>query len=210
MAEKALLEGYRDVKLHEVTLEAIAAGRETVGPDVRLTVDVNCNWSDAQAAALMPQMRKLELYWVEEPVFPPDDADTLAALSKRYGVPIASGENACTSVEFARTIPKITYPQPSVTKVGGVSEFLKVADLAARAGKTPMPHSPYFGPGYWATLQLAAAQPQVGLFEFLYIEAERWLSPAMPVPRGGLIAIPGGPGLGFEPDEEVLRRYRLS
>lgn len=208
-AAKARSEGYRDVKLHEITLEAITAGREAVGPEIRLTTDVNCNWSMADAERMLPEMKRLDLFWVEEPVFPPDDEVTLGRLIQKHGVAIASGENACTAVEFARTIPHLTYPQPSVTKVGGVSEFLKVLDIAAWHGKTPMPHSPYFGPGYWATLHLMAARPALGLFEFLYIDAESWLSPDMPMPVGGIVAVPKGPGLGFEPDAGVLERYRV-
>lgn len=208
-AEKAAAEGYQDVKLHEITLPAINAGRAAVGEAIRLTTDVNCNWSLQTAEDMLPHMKRLDLFWVEEPVFPPDDAETLGRLIDRYGVAIASGENACTSVEFARTVPKITYPQPSVTKVGGVTEFLKVVDLAAAHGKTPMPHSPYFGPGYWATLQLAAARPACGLFEFLYIDAERWLTDDMPLPKNSTVAVPRGPGLGCEPSPDVLARYRV-
>jgi L-alanine-DL-glutamate epimerase-like enolase superfamily enzyme len=208
-AEKAVREGYRDVKLHEITLPAINAGRAAVGETIRLTTDVNCNWSLATAEEMLPHMKRLDLYWVEEPVFPPDDAETLGRLIDRFGVAISSGENACTSVEFARTVPKITYPQPSVTKVGGVTEFLKVVDLAALHGKTPMPHSPYFGPGYWATLHLAAARPACGLFEFLYIDAERWIADDMPLPKNSEVTVPTGLGLGCEPSAEVLARYRV-
>ena len=124
-------------------------------------------------------------------------------------VPIASGENACTHVEFARTIPKITYTQPSVIKVGGISEFMGVCYLAATAGKTLMPHAPYFGPGYWATLQLMSAQPHCELFEFLYIEPEAWLDPSIPLPRDGYVRVPEKPGLGFEPDEGAIAKYRV-
>lgn len=209
-AEKARAEGYRDVKLHEITLDNIEAGRAAVGPDIRLTTDVNCNWSLATAEELLPHMKRLDLFWVEEPVFPPDDGVTLGRLIERFGVAISTGENACTAVEFARTVPHVTYPQPSVTKVGGVSEFLKVLDIAERAGKVPMPHSPYFGPGYWATLQLAAARPACALFEFLYIDAEQWLAPDMPIPRAGQVAVPQGPGLGFAPDPAVLARYEVA
>ncbi|MGH6816499.1 MAG: mandelate racemase/muconate lactonizing enzyme family protein [Hyphomicrobiaceae bacterium] len=207
-AEQAVADGYRDVKLHEITLPAIEAGRAAAGPQVRLTTDINCNWSLAEAERMLPEMKRLDLYWVEEPVFPPDDATVLAGLIERFGVAVASGENACTAAEFARTMPAVTYPQPSVTKVGGVSEFLKVCDLAQRAGKTPMPHSPYFGPGYWATLQLAAARPECGLFEYLLVEPEAWLSPGIPRPKDGQVAIPNAPGLGFQPDESVIRTYR--
>ena len=209
LAKQAVAEGYRDVKLHEITLEAIEAGRNAVGPGIRLTTDINCNWSAADAERLMPHMKRLDLYWVEEPLFPPDDAGPLKALEQKFGVPLASGENACTSVEFARTVPAITYTQPSVTKVGGVSEFMRVAELAKAAGRTIMPHSPYFGPGYWATLQLAAACPNAELFEYLYIKPEADVGLGLPHPVKGAVTIPDKPGIGFDPDMAVIERYRV-
>ncbi len=205
-AGRAVAQGFRDIKLHEITLENIEAGRRAVGPDVRLTTDINCNWSLSEAERLLPEMKRLDLYWVEEPVFPCDHAPSLKALG-RFGVPLSTGENACTSVPFEDTIPVVAYGQPSVTKVGGVTEFINVCDLAKAAGKRVMPHSPYFGPGYWATLQLAAARPEVGLFEFYFVTPEAYVSPAIPLPRDGKIAVPTGPGLGFEPDLAMLDKY---
>ena len=70
-----------------------------------------------------------------------------------------------------------------------------------------MPHSPYFGPGYFATLQLAAALDCFGLFERLYVWPQAWPALPTPHPTGGEIAIPSDPGLGFEPAPEVLERY---
>lgn len=209
IASRAVAEGYTDVKLHEITYENIAAGREAVGGGIRLTSDVNCHWSVAEAEAILPRLKNLDLFWIEEPVFPPEDYDTLQRLG-RFGVPLSAGENACTAMEFARLIPALTYPQPSVTKVGGVSEFLKVAQIARSAGKTLMPHSPYFGPGYWATLQLAAHLQEVGLFEYLYVEPEAYVGRNIPVPQNGRTVIPDAPGIGFEPDEQTIERYRVA
>jgi L-alanine-DL-glutamate epimerase-like enolase superfamily enzyme len=202
----ALEEGYGTIKLHEIALDAIEAGRRAAGPDTPIVTDVNCNWSAAQAQALMPEMRRLGLYWVEEPLFPPDDGAALGALEREFGVAIASGENACTSVEFARTAPHIRFLQPSVSKVGGVSEFLAVCSLAEEHGKVVMPHSPYFGPGYCATAQLMSALPVCELFEFLYIRPEAWLDRGIPS-ANGQVTVPDRPGIGFEPDPAVLERY---
>jgi len=203
---RALAEGYAVIKLHEIALDAIEAGRRAAGASTTLVTDVNCNWSLEQASTLLPEMRRLGLYWVEEPVFPPDDGAALGALEREFGVAIGSGENACTSVEFARTAPHVTYLQPSVTKVGGVTEFLAVCRLAEQHGKVVMPHAPYFGPGYCATAQLMSALPICELLEFLYIRPEAWLDPTIP-PAGGEVTVPDRPGIGFEPDPAVLERY---
>jgi L-alanine-DL-glutamate epimerase-like enolase superfamily enzyme len=205
---KAAGDGFADVKLHEIARETIGAGRKGAGPKVRLTTDINCNWSVADTEAIMPFLKEIDLFWLEEPIFPPEDWAALKALS-RFGIAISAGENACTAMEFSRLIDAVTYSQPSVTKVGGITEFAKVCDLAAAAGKTVMPHSPYFGPGYWATLQLAAARPEAGLFEYLYISQEAIIDETMPRPERGVLAIPDVPGIGCTPDPKVIARYRI-
>lgn len=209
IAGRAVAEGYASVKLHEPKYDCVAAGRSAVGTSVGLMTDVNCAWSEPEAAAMIARLQPLDMAWVEEPVFPPDDYEALRRLSA-LGVPLATGENACTAMEFGRLTGVVDYPQPSVTKAGGVSEFLAIAALAADAGKTAMPHSPYFGPGYWATLHLAAHLPQAGLVEFLYCAPEAWIGETIPLPEAGHIAVPTGPGIGFAPDDAVLDRYRLS
>ncbi|MDA0276439.1 MAG: hypothetical protein O2979_10205 [Proteobacteria bacterium] len=91
--------------------------------------------------------------------------DTDAGISGRgeaCGIPIAAGEICCFAVRFAALFDAgaVQYAQPSVTKVGGITEFLKVAALAADRGVKLAPHSPYFGPGAMATLHLLAAQAE--------------------------------------------------
>lgn len=207
-AEQAAAEGYRSLKLHEITMPEIRAGRGAIDPAISLTIDVNCNWTEAFAASVLPELRELGTLWLEEPVFPPEDWAALGRLG-RHGVAIAAGENACTAVEFGHLMPSVTYPQPSVTKVGGVTEFLRVAELARAQGRTLMPHSPYFGPGYYATLQLAAAVENVGFFEHLYIEPQDWAGGEPLRPERGRLAIPARAGIGFEPDPAVLERWAV-
>ncbi|MEL6372964.1 MAG: mandelate racemase/muconate lactonizing enzyme family protein [Pseudomonadota bacterium] len=208
-AAQAVSQGYRTLKLHEIAAETITAARKAIGPDIALATDVNCAWSKDEAATLIPLARSLDLLWVEEPVFPPDDERALAALHRQHGVALASGENACTAVEFARLMPALTYPQPSVTKVGGITECLHIMALAKDAGKTLMPHAPYFGPGYWATLQLLATLSPASLLERFFIEPEAFCGRAIPLPIDGRVSVPETPGIGFEPDHDVIERYAV-
>jgi L-alanine-DL-glutamate epimerase-like enolase superfamily enzyme len=206
--QRAAGEGYDAIKLHEPSFDCAVEARQAAGAAIRLMNDVNCAWSEPDAVAMITAMRDLDLHWIEEPVFPPEDYEALARLGQ-LGVPVAAGENACTAMEFARLVPAVTYSQPSVIKVGGVSEFLACAEIARHAGKTVMPHSPYFGPGHWATLQLAAHLPHVGMIEFLYTLPGGWTGHDIPLPKDGAIALPSRPGIGFSPDEAVIDRYRI-
>lgn len=210
VTETALREGFTDVKLHEIAYETIAAARDAGGKTLRLTTDVNCNWSLAQAEDLLPHMKALDLYWVEEPIFPPEDFETLGRLERQFGVALATGENASTAFQFRQIVPAVTFVQPSVTKIGGILEFIQVAAMAKAARKVLMPHCPYSGPGWWASLQLAALLPEIGMLEHLFIQPKSWVGLDSPVPKGGVVAIPDAPGLGFEPDPQALQHFTVT
>ena len=207
--EKAAREGYRSIKLHEVTMPEIRAGRGAIDRAISFTVDVNCSWTEDRAASVIPELVALDTLWLEEPVFPPEDWDALRRLGA-LGLAIAAGENACTAQEFGHLAQAVRYPQPSITKVGGVSEFLRVAAVARANGQMLMPHSPYFGPGHCATLQMAAALDEFGMFEHLYVEPQAWVGGEPQLPERGRMGIAQRPGIGFEPDPEVLQRYATS
>jgi L-alanine-DL-glutamate epimerase-like enolase superfamily enzyme len=101
----------------------------------------------------------------------------------------------------------VAYPQPSVTKIGGITESVAVLREAEERGVTCMPHSPYFVPGYWATLQLLATAPGTPMLEYMYVQPEAFPGLDTPAPRDGRIAIPDTPGIGFQPDWNVIRTY---
>jgi L-alanine-DL-glutamate epimerase-like enolase superfamily enzyme len=210
--EKAARRGLTGIKLHEVTVEATAAARGAVGPDVALMLDVNCEWSPADAIAIGHRLRPLDLAWFEEPVWPPEDLAGIARVRRETGVPVASGENAAHAHAFLAhaATPDLDILQPSVTKVGGVSEFVPVGHLARLHGKVLAPHSPYLGPGLLATLQMAAVFPEMTWVEHLSVELERRIFADVGWPGArGRVAIPDGPGLGADPDPEVIARYRV-
>jgi L-alanine-DL-glutamate epimerase-like enolase superfamily enzyme len=208
-SEQAAREAYPMIKLHETTMPEIRAGRGAIDPSVQFTIDVNCSWTEAHAAHVLPELKALDTLWLEEPIFPPEDWEAMRRLGE-HGVAISAGENACTSIEFGRLAKAVTYPQPSVTKVGGVTEFVRIAAIAVREKRTLMAHTPYFGPGYFATLQLAAAVEPFGLFEYLWVRPQAWAAIDQPLPEGGLMPIPDRPGIGFEPDLAVLERFKVS
>ncbi len=206
----ALGEGYRYIKLHEIREPEVAAARAAAGPEVPIMLDTNCPWTPAGAREMARQLKPYDLLWLEEPIFPPEDFTALARLRADCGIAIAAGENVCTAYQFRDMFAAgaVDYAQPSVTKVGGISEFRKVAALAESAGVALMPHAPYFGPGFLATLQLMAALPESGLAEWFYLDREACLYGDAIRPRDGVFRVPDGPGLGVEPDPDVIKDYR--
>jgi D-galactarolactone cycloisomerase len=209
---QAIAEGYKYIKLHETEEAEVRAAREAAGPGVPIMVDTNCPWTPEQARHMTLKLRPYDLHWLEEPIFPPEDFQAIARLREGTGVAIAAGENNCTAFQFRDMLAAnaVDYAQPSVTKVGGVTEFLKVATLADAAGVTLMPHSPYFGPGFLATLHLTAARGQPGaLVERYHMDLEASLYGALIDPVDGAFTVPDGPGLGRDPDPDVIKTYAV-
>jgi L-alanine-DL-glutamate epimerase-like enolase superfamily enzyme len=104
----------------------------------------------------------------------------------------------------------VSYLQPSVTKVGGVTQMRKAAALAEAAGVPVVPHSAYFGPGLLATIHCVAAMAGAGLIE--RYDADFAINPLhgaiLPDKEGG-IPVPQGPGLGVDPDPAVIAKLRV-
>jgi L-alanine-DL-glutamate epimerase-like enolase superfamily enzyme len=211
--ETALRRGYPAIKLHETTVPAVLAARETIGAGVPLMVDLNCPMDEAAAIAFANACRAAAPLFLEEPVWPPEDFATLAKVRVNGGLGIAAGENACTIHQFRHMMTEgaVTHAQPSVTKVGGITEYLKVAALADEMGVKLAPHSPYFGPGLLATLQLMSLRDDGSFIEVFYTNRAACLwRGRIDVDANGTIGVPEGPGLGYEPDTDIMERYRVS
>jgi L-alanine-DL-glutamate epimerase-like enolase superfamily enzyme len=204
--------GYTAIKLHETTTPAVFAARKAIGDGVPLMVDMNCPLSGKDAIAFAHACRDAAPMFLEEPVWPPEDFATLADVRKQGGLDIAAGENACTEYQFRAMMNAgaVSHAQPSVIKIGGITEFLKVAAAGDELGVKIIPHSPYFGPGFLATLHLMSVRSE-GYIEVFYMKraASLW-GDRIAVDANGDIVLPQGPGLGYEPDLKVMEQYRVS
>lgn len=210
-AQAACARGFQAIKLHEVEVAHVQAARAAIGPGVGLMLDTNCPWSVEQSLAMAAQLRPYDLLWLEEPVWPPEDFEGLAAVRRGAGMPVAAGENTMTAHHFGQMLAAgaVDFVQPSVTKVGGVSEFMKVAELAQRHAAAVMPHSPYFGPGLLATLHMAATFEDETLIEYSYADLGASPLGAAVEVRAGRLQVPTGAGLGQDPDPQVIEAFRV-
>jgi L-alanine-DL-glutamate epimerase-like enolase superfamily enzyme len=147
--QAALRRGYTAIKLHETAAPTVFAAREAIGGGIPLMVDMNCPMDGTEATAFAHACRATAPMFLEEPVWPPEDFATLARVRTEGGIDIAAGENACTVHQFRQmmTAGAVSYAQPSVTKVGGVTEYLKVAALADERSVRLAPHSPILRAG---------------------------------------------------------------
>ncbi|MGZ8269053.1 MAG: mandelate racemase/muconate lactonizing enzyme family protein [Burkholderiales bacterium] len=207
---EALAAGYRHVKLHEIGVAQARAARAAIGPRAGLMMDVNCPWSPAEAIGIAQELRDLDLLWLEEPVWPPEDHAGIASVRASAGIAIAAGENAATPAEFQHLFDQraVDYAQPSAIKIG-ITAMLEVIERARSSGASIMPHSPYFGPGLIATLHVCAARAPAALIEIYFCELEASPLGAAITPVDGRMAVPQKPGLGVVPNADVIRKYAV-
>src|SRR5262249_55166304 len=109
----------------------LAAVRRALGDEVEIYVDANNGYSAKQAIAMAPRLAEHRIGWFEEPVLA-DDVAGLAEIARRIDIPVATGEHEYTKYGFKELISQggADIVQPDVGRVGGVTEWLKVAHLA--------------------------------------------------------------------------------
>jgi len=209
VTSQALNDGYSEIKLHERTVSALAAARQAVGAQTPIMVDTNCAWLPDQAAATIAAMQEHHPFWVEEPLWPPENVQALMQLQDTCGVPLAVGENASSAYALIELINKASprYVQPSVIKLGLTASL----DISQRCEGTPVicaPQVAFFGPGYLASLHLIAAQNQEVSLERLYVQlAHVPYAKSVPIDNGW-VYVPDTPGLGADPEADLAEgRY---
>jgi L-alanine-DL-glutamate epimerase-like enolase superfamily enzyme len=179
--------------------------REAWGDDVWLAVDANERYDFATAMAMGRLFEEeIGVNWFEEPITC-EDVEGHARLARKLDVPIAAGEMLFGLDEFAAYLDReaLAVVQPDVTRVGGLTGWLKVASLAERRH---LPLSPHLLPEIG--VHLACGLPGVTSVEYM-----PWLDPLFRNPpriEKGRIAPPKGPGLGLEPNLDNVDRFKIA
>ena len=147
-ALRALQQGFRAFKLKvgstdgERDVRRAFLLRDALGPEVRIMLDVNQQWTLPRALEMCSALRPMSPYWIEEPTHP-DDVSAHKTLADAISpVPVALGEHVPNRIVFknfmqARAVQLV---QVDCTRVGGVSEFLTVSLLARKFGLPVVPH----------------------------------------------------------------------
>jgi len=203
--------GYRHLKLHEKDILVVKAVCDALGEDMSIRLDPAWAWTPNEALIQAQKLEELNLVWLEEPIWPPEDYRNLSALAKKTRIPLAAGENCISAMDFRHLweVGAAKYLQPSVTKIGGITEAAKVAVLADIANVEFAPHSYYHGPGLLASIHLAAAWSGNAVVEYGYDDLERKPYGDKVQVRNGAIAVPMHPGLGHDPEPDFILEYKF-
>ena len=121
--------------------ERVAAVRAAIGPTTGLMIDANQRWDLATATRAAERLAAFDLTWLEEPLRA-DDTAGYVELRRRVSVPLALGENVHHRYRFADLIDAgaCDVVQPNVVRVGGITPFLEIVELARAAGVAVAPH----------------------------------------------------------------------
>ncbi|MBB4189784.1 L-alanine-DL-glutamate epimerase-like enolase superfamily enzyme [Sinorhizobium terangae] len=125
----------------EEDLERVAAVKKLIGPTRRLFVDANQRWNVADCMSRLQKLAPFDLGWIEEPLHA-EDVRGHADLRRLVSQPIAIGESLYTRHQFADYLHAnaVDFVQADVCRVGGISEWLKIANLSASFHRTMAPH----------------------------------------------------------------------
>ena len=187
-------------------IERLAAVREAVGPEVEVLIDANNGYYAKQAIRMARAFEPYNVGWFEEPVLA-DDIEGLAAVARASDIPIATGEHEYTKYGFKDLIARggADIVQPDVGRVGGITEWLKVAHLAHAFNLPVAPHAYQL-----IHLPLACATPNLRIVEYLGVseESDRIAYTEFAAPQDGQWSPdPDKPGLGLELDPDAVRLY---
>ncbi|GGH97942.1 mandelate racemase/muconate lactonizing enzyme family protein [Arthrobacter liuii] len=171
-------------------LRRVAGIREHIGPDVPLMVDANQQWDRATALRMGRRLEEFDLVWIEEPL-DAYDFEGHAHLAQVLDTPIATGEMLASVAEHKGPIAAngCDIIQPDAPRVGGITQFLRLAALADERGLGLAPHF-----AMEIHLHLAAAYPREP-----WVEHFDWLDPLFNEgleTKDGRMIVPDRPGLG--------------
>lgn len=188
----------------------VAAARATVGDRARLALDANNAWrTPAEAIRAARAFEDQDIWWLEEPLGP-DDVHGHARVREHVTMPVATGEIEATRWGFRDLLAAgaADVLQADAGVVGGVSEWMKIAHLAAAYD---VPVAPHWHANIHA--QLAGAAHNCLTVEYFPLEEgvynfERLLA-VRQRPRGGTIALPDVPGAGLVLDDDAVARFTV-
>jgi L-alanine-DL-glutamate epimerase-like enolase superfamily enzyme len=176
--------------------------REAIGPDIKLMCDINQRWRPEQAIDIGSRAEDVGLFWLED-VTAADDYQGLARVTAALTTPVAGGEYLWGIEPHRQMIQahSVDIVMIDLVRVGGVSQFMKVAGMAEAFNLPVVSHvMPEM------LVHVIAACPNG-----LTVEYMPWmliLYEETPKIEKGELVLPGKPGLGLKFDEKVIARFK--
>ncbi len=179
-------------------IDRVGQVRKMLGAEFPLMVDANQQWDRPKAMRACRALEPFDLMWIEEPL-DAWDVEGHAALALSLDTPIATGEMLTSFAEHAQFIMagSSDFVQPDAPRVGGITPFLQIMNLASFKGRKLAPHF-----AMEIHVHLSAAYP-----EEPWLEHFEWLEPMFNERlelKNGRMQVPDRPGLGFTLSQQAI------
>ncbi|WP_323769792.1 enolase C-terminal domain-like protein [Antarctobacter sp.] len=183
--------------------------REAAGPQGRIMLDSFMAWDADYTLRFAEAAAQHDLYWIEDPL-PPYDMEGLRRLKAEIGsqTRLALGNFCFTRWDCAELIREglVDILQPDVAWAGGITECLRILDMARQADVPVILHNTCEQP--WA-LAMAAARQSDPVVEFVDRgegSSLYGLMGASPVFRAGRVCVPASVA-GNQPPANIAQHF---
>jgi L-alanine-DL-glutamate epimerase-like enolase superfamily enzyme len=191
-------------------LEIVRQVREAIGPELRLRMDPNENWSPVRAARMLRKMAEFDIDMVEQPT----NAESIAALAQvRAGSPVAiAADQLVFTPQEAYDVCREKAADMIVLglhETGGIARYRKVAHIAEAAGIDICIHGLYeTGITTVAVNHVASTLPNLDDGNQYMNHFLKWDIVEFPdlTLRRGRLPVLGGPGFGIDLDRDAVAR----
>jgi D-galactarolactone cycloisomerase len=210
--------GFKGVKMRvgvmdkdvNASILRVKNARAALGPDIKLMTDAHGTYSVPEAKKFCKGVEDLDLYWFEEPVNS-DNRQGTAEVRKFSSVPIAAGESEFTAFDIRDLLElrAIDIIQPDAAIIGGITEAMRVAQLAHVHQVELAPHCWGSAFSFMAGLSVAFASPAACVIEFssggnpmMYDLVQEKIEVI-----DGYVIAPSKPGLGLTPNWDFVKEF---
>lgn len=218
-ADRILSLGFQRIKLktganvHQ-EINRVKRLRNHVGKDVAITVDANYIFDEYQALYFAQAVHEYDVMWFEEPI-DPENREGYLRLARKSPVALAAGESEFTAHDCTDLLTSgaISFVQPDVTRLGGITESHRLAIVADAFHVKFAPHVGFSGAiCVAASLHLAAAAPNLSCMECM-VTPNVFRENLVEEPIGlytqvqdSSLAIPEKPGLGISINWDYVKK----
>jgi L-alanine-DL-glutamate epimerase-like enolase superfamily enzyme len=193
------------------SVKRVKAAREAIGDHIKLMTDAHGTFSVPEAKQFCRGVEDCNLYWFEEPISP-DNRHGTAEVRASTAIPIAAGESEYTAFDVRDLIEvrALDVVQPDSAIIGGITESMRVAQLAHTYQLELAPHCWGSAFSFMAGVNVAFASPAAVVIEFslggnpmMYDLVNEKITV-----ENGMIVAPTAPGLGLTPNWDFVHEFK--
>jgi len=192
----------------ETALQPFRKIRDAVGGKMDIMAELHSLWTPLAAERVLRALAPFQPFWVEDPI-KMTNADMLASLRARTGVPICASETIATRRAFREFLEAdaVDVVMLDLSWCGGVGEAKKIASLAEAWGRPVAPHDCTGPVVLVASVHLSLNCPNTLVQETVRAFTTGWYREVvteLPEIRDGFVYPMAGPGLGSRLQSERL------